>query len=86
MDNYDYIIAGAGCAGLSLMHYILKEESLLQKKILVIDKSLKKSNDRTWCFWEQQPGVFESIVYHRWNQLIVQSIDGMVQSAIQPYQ
>ena len=37
MDKYDYIIAGAGCAGLSLLHYINQDSSLHQKKILVID-------------------------------------------------
>jgi lycopene beta-cyclase len=40
-----------------------------KKQILVIDKSSKISNDRTWCFWEQQPGIFEEIVYHKWKQL-----------------
>lgn len=71
MDKYDYIIAGAGCAGLSLLHYILKEESLLQKKILVIDKSLKKSNDRTWCFWEESPSDFEHLLATSWNTISI---------------
>lgn len=39
------------------------------KKILLIDKAEKNTNDRTWCFWEQQPGPFEDIVYHRWPQI-----------------
>ena len=39
------------------------------KTILVIDKSTKHSNDRTWCFWEQQPGIFEPIVHHSWQQV-----------------
>lgn len=25
-------------------------------------------NDRTWCFWETNPGLFESIVYRQWHQ------------------
>ena len=61
--KYDYIIAGSGCAGLSLLHKILQTPSLQNKSILVIDKDQKKSNDRTWCFWEKNPGPFESIVY-----------------------
>jgi len=51
MDKYDYIIAGAGCAGLSLLHYIHQDSSLHQKKILIIDQNLKKSYDRTRWFW-----------------------------------
>lgn len=39
------------------------------KRILVVDHSEKKENDRTWCFWEKQPGQFESLVCHRWNNV-----------------
>ena len=67
--EYDYIIAGAGCAGLSLLYAILNNDSLNQKNILVIDRAPKKQNDRTWCFWEKESGPFQSIVYHQWNTL-----------------
>ena len=67
--KYDYIIAGAGCSGLSLLYKILQTHSLQKKSILVIDKNQKKNNDRTWCFWEKNPGSFESIVYAKWNTL-----------------
>ena len=67
--KYDYIIAGSGCSGLSLLYKILQTPSLQKKSILVIDKNQKKNNDRTWCFWEKNPGPFESIVYARWNTL-----------------
>ena len=67
--KYDYIIAGSGCSGLSLLYKILQTPSLQKKSILVIDKNQKKNNDRTWCFWEKNPGSFESIVYARWNTL-----------------
>lgn len=67
--KYDYIIAGSGCSGLSLLYKILQTPSLQKKSILVIDKNQKKNNDRTWCFWEKNPGSFESIVYAKWNTL-----------------
>lgn len=67
--KYDYIIAGSGCAGLSLLYRILKESQLTEKRILVIDKSLKNKNDRTWCFWEKGSGLFETIVTHQWKTL-----------------
>ncbi|MFQ3368809.1 MAG: lycopene beta-cyclase [Flavobacteriaceae bacterium] len=73
--KYDYIIAGSGCAGLSLLYKILQTPSLQNKSILVIDKDQKKSNDRTWCFWEKNPGPFESIVYAKWNKLEFLSTD-----------
>src|SRR5687767_10156799 len=67
-QHYDYIITGAGCAGLSLLRRMMQHSFFINKKILLIDKEQKTGNDRTWCFWEQQPGFFEDIVYHRWEQ------------------
>lgn len=68
---YDYIIAGAGGAGLSLLHYLLSSPVLSNKKILVIDQSLRKTNDRTWCFWEMGDHEFESLVQHRWDAISI---------------
>ena len=65
---YDYIIAGGGCAGLSLAMRLLKEPQLSTKKILVIDKDSKQLNDRTWCYWEKGEGFFEEIVYRKWDK------------------
>lgn len=66
--KYDYIIAGGGCAGLSLAYQIHKS-SLNQKSILIVDKSPKTTNDHTWSFWTKQPTDFEAIVYRSWQQL-----------------
>ena len=70
-DEYDIIIAGAGCAGLSLLHSILQSTVLNTLKILVIDKSFEKSNDRTWCFWEINNGKFDALVCKKWEQISV---------------
>lgn len=69
MKKYDYIIAGSGCAGLSLLYRILQEPILQHKSILVIDKDSKKTNDRTWCYWEKETGTFEAVVSAKWNSL-----------------
>ena len=68
---FDIIIAGAGCAGLSLLYAILNAPNLKNKKILVLDKSFEKSNDRTWCFWEKEPGIFESLVCKKWDAISI---------------
>jgi lycopene beta-cyclase len=67
--KFDYIIAGSGCAGLSLLYRILNDPILNKKEVLVIDRAEKSSNDRTWCYWESQKGIFDSIVTHEWKTL-----------------
>ena len=65
-QEYDYIIAGTGCAGLSLAVHMIHSGQFSDKKILLVDKEEKQKNDRTWCFWETEPGLFDSIVYKKW--------------------
>lgn len=69
MKKFDIIIAGGGCAGLSLLVRIIKSGRFDDKKILLVDREAKSTNDRTWCFWESQPGLFEEVVYRSWDQL-----------------
>jgi lycopene beta-cyclase len=65
-NTYDFIVTGAGCAGLSLIMHFIASGKFARKKILLIDKSPKTANDRTWCFWETQPGLFQPIVKREW--------------------
>lgn len=36
---------------------------------MIVDKEEKKKNDRTWCFWEKEPGLFEPIVHRQWKKV-----------------
>lgn len=67
--DYDYIIAGSGLAGLSLLYRLLLDKDLQKKTILVVDKEKKSDNDRTWCYWEKGDSIFENIVRHKWETL-----------------
>jgi lycopene beta-cyclase len=66
--NPHYIITGSGCAGLSLLYSILKGPVLQTKKVLVLDKTEKKTNDRTCCYWVKGKGLFEPMVTHEWKE------------------
>ncbi|TAD97339.1 MAG: Lycopene cyclase [Bacteroidetes bacterium] len=68
MIHYDYILAGGGGAGLSLAYH-LNYSILKDKKILIIDKDEKIKNDRTWCFWTDQPSIFDSLVHKEWERI-----------------
>lgn len=66
--DFDYIITGAGAAGLSLA-YRLNLAGLNDKRILLLDRAPKTENDRTWCFWEQGESAFEPVVFRRWDRV-----------------
>lgn len=70
VNTYDFIIAGAGCAGLSLLMHMVHSGAFKEKKILLVDKESKQKNDRTWCFWQKDPGLFDGIVHHEWPELL----------------
>jgi lycopene beta-cyclase len=67
--QYDYIFAGAGCAGLSLVYRLCKNPIFRDKKILLVDKTPKNQNDRTWCFWSDKTSIFDEIIYQKWDHL-----------------
>lgn len=67
--QYDFIISGSGCAGLSLLVRMIESGKFKDKKILLVDKEKKIKNDRTWCFWETQPDIFEKLVYKQWEKM-----------------
>jgi lycopene beta-cyclase len=84
-NRFHYIIAGAGCAGLSLLTRLLQTNQFNDKKILLIDKAPKTTNDRTWCFWEKEAGYFEPVVYSSWDQLWFHSAGHSALYNISPY-
>lgn len=86
MKNYDYIIAGGGCAGLSLAYYLNQEPKLKHSTILIIDSEKKNTNDRTWCFWSDQSLPFDHLVSHSWSNLVFSDNTGTRDALINPYQ
>jgi lycopene beta-cyclase len=68
-SHYDYIITGAGLAGLSLLMRMMQHPFFDTAQILVIDAAQKNTNDRTWCFWEKENDIFEPIVIKKWDHV-----------------
>jgi lycopene beta-cyclase len=85
-QEYDYIITGTGCAGLSLVVHMIHSGQFANKKILLVDKEKKNKNDRTWCFWETRPGLFEEIVFRRWEKAWIHSENFSKLLELPPYQ
>ncbi len=65
-NTYNYIIAGAGMAGLSLAFYLNQNPHFKDKSILIIDREEKNTNDHTWCFWEKERSPYEEIITQKW--------------------
>ncbi|MEL6558551.1 MAG: lycopene cyclase family protein [Bacteroidota bacterium] len=86
MNEYDYIIAGSGCSGLSLLYRLLTNQTLRDKQILVIDQDLKNKNDRTWCYWEAGEGFFEDLVVKKWKNLTYSTENFKVESQMKRYE
>ncbi len=66
MTEFDYIIVGGGASGLLLADALGRDPFFRDKSILLLERQPEKSNDRTWCFWEQGPGRFDPLLYKEW--------------------
>lgn len=85
MSTYDYIIIGAGASGLLLADALGSDPFFKEKSILVLEKSNKTSNDRTWCFWERGEGEFDNILYREWPKIHFEGKDLDIKPKIAPY-
>jgi lycopene beta-cyclase len=65
---FDYIIIGAGASGLQLALAMSRDAYFNDKRIGIVEKSTQKTNDKTWSFWEEGPGLYDDIVYNTWDK------------------
>jgi lycopene beta-cyclase len=66
MNEYDYVIIGGGCSGLSLAIHIAKKEP--HKQLIILESRLVYQNDRTWSFWDVETHPFENQIQHTWRE------------------
>ncbi|WP_241243843.1 lycopene cyclase family protein [Flagellimonas beolgyonensis] len=85
MTHYDYIIVGAGAAGLLLADALGRDAFFAGKSIMVLDKADKSQNDRTWCFWEKGPGPFDDLIHKTWDTIYVAGQQWEKSLEITPY-
>jgi len=67
IKQYDYLFAGAGLAALMTVYKMVLSQNFSNKSILLLDFDSKKTNDRTWCFWDQNHSLWQSIVFKKWD-------------------
>lgn len=84
--KYDYIIGGAGLAGLTLAWQMIENGLLEDKQLLIIDADKKDSNDRTWCFWsEPKMWLTKLPIKQSWDTAVVKGHDFDLSQKLEPY-
>jgi lycopene beta-cyclase len=84
VKKYDYAILGGGAAGLSLA-LALARSPLADRSILIVEKEAKDKNDRTWCFWTDQPSPYDAIRFAVWPDVRFVSTGVKKEISLQPY-
>ena len=62
MQEFDYIIIGGGCAGLSLAYELEINNKLDSKNLAIVEPRSSYKRDKTWSFWKVSPHNFEDCV------------------------
>ncbi len=84
-QSFDYIIVGNGLAGLQLGLRLASDSYFAFKRIVLIDKSAKTVNDKTWCFWEKGDGKWQEIVHKTWEHGLFLSEEKKIELDLAPY-
>jgi len=71
MKEFDYIILGGGCAGLSLAYELEIHEKLKNKSLAIIEPRVDYKKDKTWSFWKIIPHNFDDCVKKSWENFSV---------------
>lgn len=85
MQHYHYIFTGSGLSALMTVYEMIKRGKFEDKSILLIDENLKKTNDRTWCFWDDT-NLFDEIVSKKWNSALFANESFQKVLNIEPFQ
>ena len=71
MKEFDYVIIGGGCAGLSLAYELEIHEKLKNKTLAIIEPREEYKRDKTWSFWKVIPHNFDDCVKKSWENFSI---------------
>ena len=71
MKEFDYIIIGGGCAGLSLAYELEIHEKLKEKTLAIIEPRQEYKKDKTWSFWKVTTHNFDDCVKKNWENFSI---------------
>ena len=76
MNDFDYVIIGGGCAGLSLAYKLEISNNLKDKTLAIIEPRKQYKRDKTWSFWKVFNHNFEDCVIKSWNNFTINTSEG----------
>ena len=71
MKEFNYIIIGGGCAGLSLAYELEINNKLINKTLAIIEPRVEYKRDKTWSFWKTFAHNFDDCVIKNWNNFSI---------------
>ncbi len=83
--QYDFIFAGAGAASLQIVEQLAESAHFAASSILILEQDNQKSNDRTWCFWEEKSNSkWDAYINKEWGQIAFYSPDLSLKRDLSP--
>ena len=76
MKEFDYVIIGGGCAGLSLAYELEINNKLVSKTLAIIEPRTEYKRDKTWSFWKVINHNFDDCVIKSWNTFSINTPSG----------
>ena len=71
MREFDYVIIGGGCAGLSLAYELEIHKKLRDKSLAIIEPRDEYKRDKTWSFWKVISHNFDDCVKKNWKNFSI---------------
>lgn len=75
-EKSDVVIVGGGASGLSLAHRLVTSGAAVTVTLVEAPEGPCRPPERTWCYWDQDPGDYDEAVSASWTRLRVHAADG----------
>ena len=76
MKEFDYVILGGGCAGLSLAYELEINNKIKNKNLAIVEIRKEYKRDKTWSFWKVNNHNFDDCIIKSWNNFSINSQSG----------
>jgi lycopene beta-cyclase len=86
IKHFDYIFSGTGLAAMMTVYKMVLSKRFEDKTILLLDSDSKTTNDRTWCFWDKNETIWDSIITKKRDSALFANENFKRDLDLKPYQ